>query len=348
MLPIDFTQIELNDLVTHRVGNKLRDEQIEFSNETTKIEAGTLEYLVKYFLLPFKTEELFSFYHSVKIEMNEIFSLAEKIFKNKTDFVDDSQAIAKLLYEYSMHPRIKQGELNVAYFKNAILGEEVVDAIGIFKSENNIPFIKMNLSKMKFSIDHQFGYEIKGMDKGCIIFNSSSRNGFRVLITDAINKSTEAQYWKDEFLKLRPINNEFHQTNQFLNITKNFVTKQIPEEFTIDKSDRIELLNRSVDYFKKNETFDKSEFENAVFHDEKMLVAFRKFDEGYRQTNDIELADNFEISSRAVKRQARAFKNVLKLDKNFHIYIHGNADLIERGIEADGRKYYKIYYKAES
>lgn len=68
----------------------------------------------------------------------------------------------------------------------------------------------------------------------------------------------------------------------------------------------------------------------------------------YREENEIELTDNFDISPHAVKKQARAFKSVLKLDKNFHIYIHGNRELIEQGVEKDGRKFYKIYFKEES
>ena len=75
-----------------------------------------------------------------------------------------------------------------------------------------------------------------------------------------------------------------------------------------------------------------------------MIKSFRNFDSNYRQDNDIVLLDSFEISPQAVKKQARVFKNVLKLDKNFHIYIHGNRELIEQGMEKDGRKYYKIYY----
>ena len=55
----------------------------------------------------------------------------------------------------------------------------------------------------------------------------------------------------------------------------------------------------------------------------------------------------FDISNKAVKNQARVFKSILKLDKNFHIYIHGNKELIEKGTESDGRKYYKIYYDQE-
>ena len=76
-------------------------------------------------------------------------------------------------------------------------------------------------------------------------------------------------------------------------------------------------------------------------------IQFQKFNQTYRQENEVELADNFKISSQAVKKQSRIFKSVLKLDRNFDIYIHGDKNLIEKGIEKDGRKYYKIYYQEE-
>ena len=120
------------------------------------------------------------------------------------------------------------------------------------------------------------------------------------------------------------------------------------EDFDVSKADKIDFLNRSVDYFKKNETFDKHEFEEEVFGDSNVIESFRKFDQTYRQENEVELADSFEISAQAVKKQARVFKNVLKLDKNFHIYIHGNREMIEQGVDENGRKYYKIYYEEEN
>jgi hypothetical protein len=35
------------------------------------------------------------------------------------------------------------------------------------------------------------------------------------------------------------------------------------------------------------------------------------------------------------------------LGENFDIYIHGNKEMIEKGVDDDGRKYYKIYYNEE-
>jgi hypothetical protein len=348
MTTLDFTQIGIQNLITHHVGNKLRDEKLSLSNEPTNLANDTRDYLLKYFLLPVKTEEFFCFTHSVKLELNDVLSVAENMFSNPKKFIQNSQNIAKLLYEQSLHPKIKEGELNIALFSNVVLDDEVVYAIGIFKSETDVPFLKMNNQNSKFSINHDYGFEIKGMDKGCIIFNTDQKNGYRILIVDNANKSAEAQYWKDDFLKVKPVANEFHQTNQFLGIAKNFVTKQLSEEFEMNKADKIDLLNRSVDYFKTHESFDKKEFEKQVFQDAGIIKSFRNFDSNYREENDIELTDNFDISPQAVKQQARVFKSVLKLDKNFHIYIHGNRDLIQQGVEKDGRKFYKIYFDTEA
>ncbi|HNP25021.1 MAG TPA: nucleoid-associated protein [Panacibacter sp.] len=348
MTTLDFTQVEIQNLITHHVGNKLRDEKFYFSNEPTNFSEDTKNFLLKYFLLPVKTEEFFCFTHSIQLERNDIYMLAENIFSKHKKFIQNSQYIAKLLYEQSLHPKIKEGELNIALFSNVVLDDEVIDAIGIFKSETDVPFLKMKNQKSRFNINHDYGFEIKGMDKGCIIFNTDQKNGYRILIVDNANKSAEAQYWKDDFLKVKPVANEFHQTNQFLGIAKNFVTKQLDEEFEVSKADKIDLLNRSVEYFKTHESFDKTEFEKEVFQDLGIIKSFHNFDSTYRQQNEIELTENFNISPQAVKKQARVFKSVLKLDKNFHIYIHGNPDMIEQGVEKDGRKYYKIYYEKEN
>ncbi len=42
-------------------------------------------------------------------------------------------------------------------------------------------------------------------------------------------------------------------------------------------------------------------------------------------------------------------RSVLKLDKNFHIYIHGDRELIERGYDEEkGKSFYKVYFEEES
>lgn len=347
MNKIDFTQVEIDKIITHQVGNKLRDEKYGLSDEESILDSDTRNYLLKYFFSLLKTEEFYKFTHAVNIEMNEVFTLTKSIFSKQDSFVSGSQDIAKLLYEQSMHPKIKEGQLNISLFKNVIIEDEVVNVLGIFKSETYSPFIQMKKQKSNYSIIHEIGFDLKSMDKGCLIFNTDRESGYKILIIDNASKSNEAQYWKDEFLNICIIRNEFHQTNQFLGIAKQFVTKQLSDDFDLSKADKIDFLNRSVDYFKKHETFKKSEFEEEVFGDNNVIESFRKFDSIYRKDNELDLKDNFQISSQAVKKQSRVFKSVLKLDRNFDIYIHGNKNLIEKGVENDGRKYYKIYFEEE-
>jgi nucleoid associated protein NdpA len=348
MANFDLTEVKIEKSVTHHVGNKSKDETIGLSNELTTINnEQTLGFVLKYYLQQFKPIEFHQFTHSIEIGMNEIYTLARKMFSNPEIFINESQNIARLLYENSDHPKIKSGELNVVYFSNVIYNNESVDAIGLFKSESNIPFLQMNRNSGNYNIIHEYGFELKGIDKACLIFNVDRTEGYKVLVIDNTNKSTEAQYWHDGFLQLIPCNDEYNSTREFMKITKDFVTKKLSDEFEVSKTEKIDLLNRTMDYFKNNETFDKEEFEQDVFQDSKVINSFNQFDNTYREENDLETNENFQISNQAVKKQSRAFKSVLKLDKNFHVYIHGDKDLIERGSESDGRKYYKIYYENE-
>jgi len=347
MTNIDFTEIEIDNLITHLVGNKLRDENFSLSEKESIINEDTKSLLLKYFLLPIRTDEFFSFTHSIKLEMNEAYTVINELFSDKSSFISLSQNISRLLYEHSMHPKIKEGKLNIVYFSNIVLDDEIVDAIGIFKSEKDTPFIKMLRNQSNYNIEHEYGFEIKGIDKGCLILNTDKDKGYKLLVVDNANRAIEAQYWKDDFLKVKPLSNEYFQTNQFLKITKNYITKELSKEFDIPKTDQIDLLNRSIGFFKSKDNFDKQTFEQEVLQDNNIIESFNSFNKSYQQKNDFNVNENFEISQTAVKKQARVFKSVLKLDKNFHIYIHGNRDLIEQGVDENGRKYYKIYYNEE-
>jgi len=347
---IDYTNCNIEKISVHTIGNKTNGEGLRLSKSLLDTsDLRVRELLFKFFLNPFSNPEFHSFtFTNEDFTLNPIFNFASKIFDSSKTLYKNSVNIAKHLYELSVHPQIKSGDLFVAYFSGISIEDELTEAIGIFKSENRQAFLKLDSSNEDFSIQYDDGINIEKLDKGCLILNTDRDSGFKVCIIDKSNKSIEAQYWKDIFLQLSPCNDDYHHTKEFMNITKNFVTKQLSEEFEVSRADQIDLLNRSVDYFKTNDTFDKKDFEKQVLQDTGIIKSFRSFDSDYRQKNEINFTDNFEISSQAVKKQARVFKSILKLDKNFHIYIHGNHELIEQGVEKDGRKYYKIYYKDES
>jgi hypothetical protein len=226
---------------------------------------------------------------------------------------------------------------------------ELLDAIGIFKSESKEPYLKVIQQAKEFEINYeQEAINIKKLDKGCLIFNVEKEEGYRVAIVDQTN-STEAAYWIDDFLKLKIRNDNYTQTNTVLKVYKDFVTRKIDDEFEISKTDKIDLLNRSIKYFKEKEHFDFDEFSNEVLANEQGIKSFKKFKSNYEDEYDTAIGDSFLISDSAVKRQARAFKSVLKLDKNFHIYIHGNKELIEKGYDEQMKmNYYKVFFREEA
>jgi hypothetical protein len=347
-MSINIASATIEGIYVHYVGNKLEEEPLVFSNTALNIDESVRGLLSQYFLSSFKSEEQYKFYHDTQLSLNEAYTYLKNIFEHPEWLQQESVHLAKHLYNQSTHPKIKGGEFYVVHFSNCMFDGETVEAIGLFKSENKDSFLQVDLSLEGMAIQAHQGINVNKLDKGCFVFKLEEEDGYRLAIVDNTNKNNEAQYWKDHFLKVLVVNNDFNQTNTFLGIAQKFVTQQLSEEFEVNKADQIDLLNKSVAYFKTHETFDKEEFENTVLSSEGVIESFRRYDESYRQENDIIIPDQFDISSQAVKKQARVFKSILKLDKNFHIYIHGDRELIEQGTDEQGRKFYKIYYEEET
>ncbi len=346
---VDYSNCKLEKVAVHQVGNKTNGEELELSKSLLDIEDEKLnQLLINFFFHSFSNPEYYSFtFSNEDFKLNPLYSFASTLFENKRTMHRESIHIAKHLFEQSDNAQIKSGDLFVAYISDVVVEDEITDVIGIFKSESKNAFLKIDHKQGEFRIKAEDGINVDKLDKGCLIFNTHQSDGYKICIVDKSNKSTEAQYWKNHFLNLKPCQDDFHQTKQFMEIAKNFVAKQLPEEFEVGKTEQIDLLNRSVEYFKTNDSFNKKEFEKEVFQEPELIKSFRNYDKSYREENSIKMTDNFEISAQAVKKQSKIFKSVLKLDKNFHIYIHGDKELIEKGVEKDGRKFYKIYYKEE-
>ena len=346
---IDNTNSNIDKVSVHYVGNKTNGGELHLSKSLLDTsDVAVRELLSRFFLSSFSDPEFHSFtFTNEDFTLNPLYNFASQMFSESETFHENSVNIARHLYELSVHPQIKSGDLFVAHISDMNVEGELTNAIGIFKSENRQAFLKLDNTGDDFSIRFDDGINIEKLDKACLIFDIDKDSGYKVCIIDKSNKSSEAHFWKNIFLQVQPCSDDFHQTKEFMNITRNFVTKQLTEEFEVSKTDQIDLLNRSVEYFKSHDNYNKEEFENEIFNNSDVIDSFRDFDQKFRDENNIEINEEFEISNQAVKKQARIFKSVLKLDKNFHIYIHGNRSLIEKGVDDNGRKFYKIFYDEE-
>lgn len=347
---IDYFDCKIERVSAHQVGNQANQDNLVVSDKPIEVNDGDLkEVLLSYFVSHFKTDEYFQFAPvDGDLNNNLAFQAVTKIFENPSDMHQQSIDLADNLYECQNHPNIKSGDFYVTLLSDITLDGETTEAVGLFKAETKDTFIKLQTSTNDFGLSTDVGNRISRLDKGCLVFNMEKEEGYRVLIIDKSNKIMEAQYWKEEFLNAKPRNDDFHNTQTFMKVTKDFVTKQMPKQFEMNKADQADLLNRSMDFFKTNEQFNNQSFGAEVFEDEQVINAFHRFTNDFKEEKEIELSQDFDISAPAVHKNSRVFKSVIKLDKNFHIYVHGDKKLIERGVDEMGRKFYTIYYSEET
>ncbi len=351
---ISYFEANLDSVSVHHVGNKTNEEYFKLSDRPLNIEDEMFRsILMQYFLSPFqKSKEVYRLFHPSDVGMNEVFANVSVFFDNEDlTFHEASQNLARHLFDCTSHPKIKSGELYVVHFKNVQIEGDLHDAIGIFKSENKETFLKVRPEGDGFGMSFETdGISINKLDKGCLIFNTDIEEGFKVVVLDQSKSSSDvAGYWKDDFLQLMVRNDEHNQTLNILNVYKEFVTGKLDEEFDVSKTDKIDLLNRSVKYFKEKESFDLDEFANEVIANEEGIELFRNYKLSYEEEFEATIPDNFGISEAAVKQSIKSFKNLLKLDKNFQVSILGNKDLIEKGYDEDKQlNYYKLYFKEEA
>lgn len=362
-MPI-FESSSVNKVALHKVGNKQTEEGLIFSDKVVRLDDRLQDLLVEYFVSPFKAEEYYNLFCEDGVELNRIFGLVSELFDgdaaDETAFLDISRRAAEWLYDSCTHPNIKGGDFFVVYFDQCLFEGETVDAVGFFKSENMAPFLKVShdeevwsraegdtTASARFHIVADKGIDIHKLDKGAIVFNLERDKGFVVCAVDATNRGSDAAYWKDAFLGIRQRQDEYYNTHEVMSAYKQFVTDELPQQFEVSKADQAVLLNKSVDFFKQNDSFNMADFARDVIGDPEVAESFANYKHSYEKENDVRLPEQFDISESAVKKQARAFKSVIKLDKNFHIYVHGDRKLIEQGEDEKG-KFYKVYYNEES
>ncbi len=335
----------LSKLIIHKVGNKINQEALILSQAEYPLSEEMTEMLQDFFLKGFKSEEQFQFYSDTYLVNNPVFSSASEIFEDRSKFISESENIAQHLYDITENPRVQAGELFIAYFEGEEINGEKIDSIGIFKTENKSTFLKIFPEGDAFDIEKDYGIGLAKLDKGCIIYNSFKESGYAVSVIDN-NKNGDQYYWFEDFLKVQQRDNEYFHTRETLSVYKEYITKQLPQEFEISKADQADFLNKSINFFKEKEKFDYEEFTKEVLQDEHVIESFGNFKSDYEQEMQVSISEDFDISEAAVKKQSRGFKSVIKLDKNFHIYVHGDRKMIEQGSDEKG-KYYRLYFDEE-
>jgi len=289
--------VELKQVIVHKVGNPTRNEELKLSvNPLTLNDDLVQQMLTKFFLQPFNENEHYHFTHLSDVNLNEVYTYVKGIFDDAGNFTANAALLAQFLYSKSTHARVKEGEMYIATFDKVPFGGEYKQAIGIFKSETKETFLKVFPHGQSLEVIHEEGININKLDKGCLVFRTDADAGYHVCIVDSTNKQNDAQYWVNEFLQVTPYADSYHKTDKYLGLCKQFITNEYADKFEVTKSDQIDMLNRSMEYFKTKDQFNFDEFAEEVIHHAEVVDTFMAYKKNYETNKQYQIDAEFKFN----------------------------------------------------
>ncbi|MCL2312934.1 MAG: nucleoid-associated protein [Firmicutes bacterium] len=341
MQTINYINTEINKVIIHSVGNRLKNDTHLLSDQEVILGGEEMEeYFLKTTLKPFKNNEFFTFNNT---DSNSVYSSIQSMMDGKK-FVENSKEIAKHLFETIDDPKADGGNIVFVKYKNVVVDDTLVDAIGIFKLKKAEKRFTIHPNHTRFEVDTSYSYDLSKIDKGVMIYNYDSENGYLISVLDKHTKSDVMQYWSKYFLDIIPRKDTIYYTNNALDIVERYVLDEMSAD--VKKIDKINLLNETITYCNENDEFDYKEFAEQVFGEDN--EEFLKFRQDYELEKELVTKDSFYIDEATLKKRAKKFKTIIKLDDNFDIVIKDGSDnMITHGTDKQGRKYYKLFYQEE-
>lgn len=344
---INLFNTHIETLSVHRVGNKSRNEAFFLSESPYGLNDEIMPLLKEFFFKSFreKEENYFQFAHDVDLEYNEMYNFASEIFANPGSVHEVSKKITKHLFEQSNHPHIKNGEVYVAYLTNLSIDNNQVDAVGVFKSELQSDFLQFEENGSNLEMILQHGINLNKLDKGCLIFNHKKEEGYKILTVDS--NRYDARYWLEHFLSVDAFQDENFITKKYLKFCQDFAKDVVlPAE---DKKEEVMFMNRSVNYFAKNDDFIEQNFLNEVIDNPDLMSEFKNYKVDKGEKYSIEDVTTFPIANAAVSDARKKIKNVINLDTNIQIKLdfinpESAEKFVEKGWDEEKQMYYYLVY----
>lgn len=339
---------KIKEVIIHGIGNKTFSGGMRLSkNEVVLTEKVNKSLNASLSSAKF-SDACFQFFHeSGELRLNPMYVYVDRIFSNTDNFIETSCKIAIQLYESSEHPKIHAGELMVVLFENCEYKDKKCSALGLFKTETRDTFFDFKYNDGSYSIIEQEGLNFGGLEKGTIIYDLEKENGYCINVIMRANKQIDAKYWLNDFLHITQASDSFYKTRQIISLTRNYVKDVLSKDESVSRVGQTEILSRAASYLTTNENFDKDAFCDEVFRDEKYKDDFHRYEREI-VGESANLLGPFELDRSLIKKKSRELKSVIKLDKNFHIYVHGGDGLIKRGYDPDsGMAFYQLFFKEE-
>lgn len=340
----------ITKFIIHKVGNKFNTSKNSFSEKELIFDEASYELMLPFLLRPFTSvAESFRFKHHSDISLNEINNYTSHIFNDESDFVDYSIHIVTHLFEQSNSAQIKTGDVIIALFEDIIYNEIITNAIGIFKIENKTNFFQTFKENNSYDVMVQKGINTKKIDKGCLILNTSDKEGKIILSVD--NNNYDAQYWTNHFLSIKYPDDSNQHTKNYLEMCRDFSKEVLKTNF--GGQEQTSFLSNTVDYFKENEVVNIERFKEDIIEDDNLIDLFEDYKKTYEAEQNVLIRNQFDVSEIVVKKQKQKIKTEIKLDTNIQIKLDIDApdaseEYLEKGYDEEKKMhYYKVFFNEE-
>ena len=285
-------------------------------------------------------EQQYEFFHETDIGFNEVYTYVKSIFDNHPSFLEQSKNIAQHLHSVSQHPNIKSGELFVGLFENCVWNNEVKTALAIVKIDEKEMFLDVKNEQNEMIVNGIDGINVKKINNVVVIVDLGQDEMPAVFLKT--KKKEDVVYWQERFLKLKVADESFHKTNLALTECKKYILKE--DSYT--NTDKLGFLNKTLEYFRKEEQFQVEDYIETVFE---------AADEVQKDIliNTVKPYET-KISESGIVKAEKSYKRKIKLDANIEIQVNVSDitqinELIEVGYdEVTNRKFYKIYFDEET
>lgn len=327
-----------------KVGNKSREEGIAFASKADDMSFAS-EFVSTLVKNTFKFDTFSQFDSIDSLDMNPSYRFVRKIFENKDEFVKQSNNLARHLYDQSIHPHISNGEFYVIYIDGCIINDETVDAVMLLKTEAKDNFLTVSYENGEYSIKSQLGLSTKHLDKGCIIFNTQSDNGYLISIVETSTIRQDGRYWSNNFLYIKEIITDFQHTEHIADFCST-VVRQISKG-NPEKSLDLVKASRKIIQILQNEgrEVNTNELISSLAIDEEIASMLLSYKREYEERSG-EMPETFKIAQNAAKRKAITKANILKIGSGFELKVLDSSAIIEQGYDDEKKQnFLKLYYR---
>ena len=325
------------------VGNKSKGEGVSFASELTDL-GSSESFLKKLIETSFSIDDRKHFTYISSLDLNPVYQFVSKIFDDHDQMVLQSVNLATYLYEQSIHPNIKNGELYVSIVECEV-GDECIEALAILKSEQKDSFLTTTNNGKCISVKTLSGTSLRNLDKGCLILNKYREDGYVLFTIDRTNNGNDANYWVENFLHVENCNDDYHKTVSMISVCNSFFNKMQKEQ-NVDHSEIARAFCKNKEIFSNEGVEINVELlAQNLFTNTKYQKEFAEFLSEY--SKDL-IPESFRPNLEVTKRKISKTRNTIRLDNNFEVkFLNSDAEIAKGYDEEKDKYYYKLWYDHE-